>query len=77
MRLTKDNVQEYGSEVILNKKRLYEDFVKAHKEINNQNSWAIKTIGEYNFLSGQEFAFLKILQHLEKSPNSKIKEKPE
>ena len=75
MRLTKDKVREFGSEVILHKRALYPNFVEAHKEINNQNMSAIKIVGEYNFLSGQEYAYLKILNHLEaKRPKSKVKE---
>ena len=70
MKLTIENLQEMSSKVILHRNRLSEDFQKAHKELNNQHSWEIKTISEYNFVIGQIFAFLKILKHLETSPNS-------
>lgn len=65
MRLTQKKIREFGSMAILHKKNLYNDFVKAHEQINNQNTIAIKTIAEYNFFSGQEYAYLKILQYLQ------------
>ena len=65
MRLTQEKIREFGSMVILHKKKLYNEFVEAHKQINNQNSTAIKTIAEYNFHSGQHFAYLKILQYMQ------------
>ena len=65
MRLTEETVREFGSMVILHKKRLSKAFQKAHRDLNNQHTIAINMISEYNFFLGQEYAYLKILKYLQ------------
>jgi len=65
MKLTEEKIREFGSVAILHKKRLFNEFQKAHRELNTQHTIAIKTITEYSFYNGQEYAYLKMLQHIQ------------
>jgi len=60
-----DKIREYGSVDILHKKKLADDFQKAHSELNNQHMIAINIITEYSFFNGQEYAYLRILKYLQ------------
>ena len=69
MRITQSKVKEFMKMSIDRKRVMLDDFQLSHKTFNNQYSIELKSISEYNFWIGYEYAMLKILQYMKYSPD--------
>lgn len=68
MRITQAKLKEFKKMAIDRRKLMRDEFQESHRVFNNQNTIELKTISEYNFWGGYEYAMLKIEQYMRLKP---------
>ena len=69
MRITIKRLNEFKKMAIDRRKLMRDEFQESHKVFNNQHSLELKTISEYNFWGGYEYAMLKVEQYMRLKPS--------
>jgi len=74
MRITQAKLKDFKKMAIERRKLMRDEFQESHRVFNNQHSLELKTISEYNFWGGYEYAMLKVEQYMRLKPKDENNE---